>query len=184
MAWQESHKQQTREKILHSAAALFTQHGFTQIGINDVMEHCGLTRGAFYAHFTSKADLYAEAVIHAGKLASAQLLNAGQEFNHFVKGYLDESHLRPEGFHCPLACLITDVAHADKTVKKTYTRLFSGFVDHVKKLDSDKTDEEAIANVVMMVGALAIARTMTDERLAKRVINACVEKLTRENELI
>src|SRR3954468_17018774 len=56
------HKAKTRAKIVASARALFNRRGFDQVTIDQVMEHAGLTRGGFYHHFSSKEDLYAEAV--------------------------------------------------------------------------------------------------------------------------
>jgi TetR/AcrR family transcriptional repressor of nem operon len=67
MAWKESHKQESRERIVNAAAELFTRKGFNQVGIDEVMMQAGMTRGAFYAHFNSKIDLYEEAIITAGK---------------------------------------------------------------------------------------------------------------------
>lgn len=69
MGWSASQKQQSRERILQSAAELFTREGFENVGINDVMQHAGMTRGAFYNHFSSKSELYAEAILAAANTA-------------------------------------------------------------------------------------------------------------------
>src|SRR5438128_1833170 len=58
-------KQRTRQRILDAASKLFRARGFDAIAIEDVMRECGLTRGGFYAHFRSKAQLYQEAVTDA-----------------------------------------------------------------------------------------------------------------------
>ena len=54
MPYSKAHKNSTREKILESAFKLFAIKGFKGITIDDLMNNCGLTRGAFYAHFSSK----------------------------------------------------------------------------------------------------------------------------------
>ena len=56
MAWQDTHKAQSKDRILTSAAMLFTHHGFEKISIDQVMKNAELTRGAFYSHFKSKSD--------------------------------------------------------------------------------------------------------------------------------
>jgi AcrR family transcriptional regulator len=56
------HKDRTRRKIIESAAHLFSARGFAATSIEDIMSDCGLTRGAFYAHFQSKGQLYCEAI--------------------------------------------------------------------------------------------------------------------------
>lgn len=51
MAWKQDHKENSKQRILQSAAKLFTHNCFKGILIDDVMQHAGLTRGAFYSHF-------------------------------------------------------------------------------------------------------------------------------------
>ena len=55
-------KARTRAEILDHAARLFRLRGYAGTNIDDIMLAAGLTRGAFYAHFTSKDDLFAETV--------------------------------------------------------------------------------------------------------------------------
>lgn len=62
MPYSKTHKNKTRERILDSAFRLFAINGFKGVTIDDLMSNCGLTRGAFYAHFTSKEELYREAL--------------------------------------------------------------------------------------------------------------------------
>lgn len=47
----------TRERIIDSAEALVYRHGFAATSIDKVIEGAGLTKGAFFYHFKSKADL-------------------------------------------------------------------------------------------------------------------------------
>jgi AcrR family transcriptional regulator len=50
----------TRQTILATAFRLFHSHGYSNISINDVIREVGLTKGGFYHHFNSKAELYRE----------------------------------------------------------------------------------------------------------------------------
>lgn len=47
----------TREKILDAAHALILDHGFAATSIDSVIEKAGITKGAFFYHFKSKAEL-------------------------------------------------------------------------------------------------------------------------------
>ncbi|MFW7433329.1 TetR/AcrR family transcriptional regulator [Vagococcus carniphilus] len=50
--------ERTRKAILESAAKLFTFRGWENVTIQEVIDDVGgITRGAFYHHFKSKADL-------------------------------------------------------------------------------------------------------------------------------
>ena len=54
MRYSAEHKQQTREKLLHSSGALAKAGGFATTGVDGLMKAIGLTGGAFYSHFPSK----------------------------------------------------------------------------------------------------------------------------------
>jgi AcrR family transcriptional regulator len=48
---------QTREALLTAALELFERNGFDATGVNEIVQTAGVTKGAFYHHFTSKDDL-------------------------------------------------------------------------------------------------------------------------------
>jgi AcrR family transcriptional regulator len=48
---------ETRQRILEVAAHAFAEHGYAGISLNDVIRRTGLTKGGFYFHFESKAEL-------------------------------------------------------------------------------------------------------------------------------
>jgi AcrR family transcriptional regulator len=50
--------EQMRRKLLKSARRIFARDGFEAARIEDVAAHAGHTRGAFYAHFQTKEDLF------------------------------------------------------------------------------------------------------------------------------
>jgi AcrR family transcriptional regulator len=54
------HEQQakTRERLLRAAAKVFARHGFDGASVGKVAEEAGYTKGAVYANFASKDDLF------------------------------------------------------------------------------------------------------------------------------
>src|SRR5438445_13837860 len=48
----------TRECLMHSAARVFTRRGLQQASIDEVAGDAGFTKGAFYANFKSKEELF------------------------------------------------------------------------------------------------------------------------------
>lgn len=174
MPWSDDHKARTRRRILDAAAALFTRQGFAGTSIDGVMHRAGLTRGAFYAHFTAKEELYAEALRHAALVNVPRLEGASPRER--VLGYLSEAHRSGEDVNCPLACLVSDVAQQEERVRETYTRLFTGFVDHCRPVDGGAmARRQALQQAIAMIGGMAIARTLNDDALAEEVIDACRE---------
>jgi TetR/AcrR family transcriptional repressor of nem operon len=58
-----SRAEATRERLLVAAKKLVMSKGFAGTSIDDVLKATGLTKGAFFHHFKSKADL-AEQLMH------------------------------------------------------------------------------------------------------------------------
>jgi AcrR family transcriptional regulator len=52
----------TRRKILDSAVDLFSERGYGETGLADVLQRAGISKGAFYYHFDSK-EAVATAII-------------------------------------------------------------------------------------------------------------------------
>lgn len=177
MAWKESHKIESRQRILNAAGDLFTRKGFNQVGIDEVMIAAGLTRGAFYAHFTSKIELYEEAILAAGRNAAEHFNQNSTDLNSLVENYLSDTHLHADTIRCPIACLVSDVAHDDERVREVYTRLFKGFTQQLQQLGSDQDD--ALMQAVLMVGGMALARSLTDKKLARKVLHICAQAAQR-----
>lgn len=57
LAWQQP-VQETRDRILASAARVFGQKGFERSSLDEVAADAGMTKGAIYWHFKSKNDLF------------------------------------------------------------------------------------------------------------------------------
>ncbi len=51
-------KAETRSSLLDAAAEVFARRGMQQASIEEVAEHAGFTKGAFYANFESKEELF------------------------------------------------------------------------------------------------------------------------------
>ncbi|KAF1024716.1 MAG: HTH-type transcriptional repressor KstR2 [Burkholderia plantarii] len=56
----EQSKDQTRERLLNAANAIFTKKGYVAASVEDIAAAAGYTRGAFYSNFGGKAELLLE----------------------------------------------------------------------------------------------------------------------------
>src|SRR5277367_1027084 len=50
--------EETQAKILNAAEAIFSEQGFEKTQLEEVAARAGYTRGAIYAHYASKEDLF------------------------------------------------------------------------------------------------------------------------------
>jgi len=178
MAWQETHKEQSKDRILKSAAMLFTHYGFEKISIDQVMKSAELTRGAFYSHFSSKSDLYAQAISKGATVAyKRKPENCPQSMKDFAQYYLSTEH-RDNNYEqaCPLAFLVSDINQQDNQVKATYTKTLKAFVQQAQSLTSNR--EKTLQSVVLMIGGLALSRALDDEEFSNELLAACKTGVT------
>lgn len=178
MPYPSTHKPKTRDRILQSAARLFSWHGFDNVSIDAVMADAGLTRGAFYSHFSDKSALYAEAITYAGLNSQfVQYRPASPDENRLqvlLEAYLSHQHVGQEAFPCPLAFLATDVSQRDPQVRNTYTQVYQGMVKRLGKPGLGGTDRaNRLAATAMMIGGVAIARALDDDETVDELLQAC-----------
>ncbi len=56
----EQSRDQTRERLLDAALAMFMKKGFAATSVEDIADTAGYTRGAFYSNFDSKPEVFLE----------------------------------------------------------------------------------------------------------------------------
>lgn len=68
--------EETRSRLLEAAAAVFGRRGYDGASIAEITSEAGLSSGAVYAHFGSKADLFAATLEAHGGTEVERLLAA------------------------------------------------------------------------------------------------------------
>ncbi len=180
MPYTKAHKNKTREKILDSSFRLFAMKGFEGVTIDDLMSNCGLTRGGFYAHFTNKAELYREALKFAAsstKLANLKPsnLSAKQWLCLLLNEYLSVDHVDGNN-PCPLAFLAIDVSITNKEANIAYADTYHGMNTAIMQYAKSYThcdEQDILAVTAMIIGAVAIARTLQNKDSINSLLSAC-----------
>jgi AcrR family transcriptional regulator len=54
----ERRREQTRQALLRESRHLFATHGYAAVGLAQIVESAGVTKGALYHHFDSKAAVF------------------------------------------------------------------------------------------------------------------------------
>jgi AcrR family transcriptional regulator len=67
---------QTRERLLRAAADVFAERGYDGTRVADIAATAGVSNGALYAHFASKADLLVDALRTHGRQLLAEAFAA------------------------------------------------------------------------------------------------------------
>lgn len=171
MPWSPERKAQTRNRILKSAADLFTQQGFEKVSINQIMHNAGLTRGAFYQHFQSKSELYCEAIIFGAQQASTARRKEAVDIGEVIDNYLSREHMESTSSACPLAFLVSDITHQESLNKASYTRVLKNLIKGLEK-EAGQTTDEAIISSILMIGGVALARATENDEISDKILSA------------
>ena len=174
MPYTREHKERSRERILQSAARLFPRLGYDAVSIDQLMQDAGLTRGAFYAHFSNKAEVYAEAIVYTARNSDFALAEDDDDWLvKSIDAYLSRAHIDDRDFPCPLAFLVTDVNRNDDAIRDTYTRVYKNLN---RVLDKQVKDMDSVmAATAMMIGGVAVAHALNDRRTSDKLLATCRE---------
>ena len=178
----ETKKAKTHDEIINSAAELIRKEGISAASVDRVMKGAGKTVGGFYAHFSSKHHMVAEAIHHA-ILENVNLLTAGSEesspeeqYNMAVRRYLSRQHRDMGQKGCPLPAVLSEIESADEIVSETFTHAVSslteGLVPLFEDLDGLTARQRALGTVATMIGALALARATKNSELSDEILLA------------
>jgi AcrR family transcriptional regulator len=77
--------EQTRQDLLVAALTVFSQKGYTATRLEDVAHAAGVTRGAIYHHFGSKAELYGALIEEANQIGNSAIDRAVNEGGTFIE---------------------------------------------------------------------------------------------------
>ena len=174
--------EENRERILDSAAQLFRERGFDGIGLNDLMQAAGLTRGGFYGHFESKDDLAAQATRRALQSNREQWKKqADRSLPAWVKAYLSDAHRDHIGAGCGFVALAGDAARGGPAVREAFNEgvenLVATLQDQMPAADAAARREQALAMLSTLVGALLLSRAVGDAGLSRELRDAARKSL-------
>jgi AcrR family transcriptional regulator len=176
-----SKRDQTHERILRAAARAIRKHGYAGVGVADVMKEAGLTHGGFYAHFASRDELLARAAEQAGAESIESLSRAiaqakpGEELLALVDSYLSERHVDApeEGLGCHIAAAGSEVPRQHGEVRRAVGRRIKDLIGLIERQHPEwgkrAAHEKAMAILSTLVGALVLARAVSDLQLSKAI---------------
>ncbi len=178
----DARKAKTREDIINSAAALVRKEGIAGASVDRVMQGAGKTVGGFYAHFSTKQHMVAEAIRRAIS-ENVDKLTLGYEeaspeerYDIVVRRYLSREH-RDLGHHgCPLPSVLSEIEGADEIAGAAFTEALAGLVDRFAPMFEDRDDltahQRALGTAATMIGSLALARATKGSPLSDEILQA------------
>jgi TetR/AcrR family transcriptional repressor of nem operon len=170
----------TRARIVTAASRRFRAHGSPGAAIATLMRDLKLTHGGFYRHFTSKDQLFEEALDAAVEEMSAQMAAVAEAAPPsgaraaIITTYLSDAHCAHVERGCPLAALGTDIARLPRRSRDVCHRLLMAYARRMARYmpGATETEREQHATVLFsgMAGTLTLARTISDPVARARVL--------------
>src|SRR5713226_5931568 len=189
MRHSKAEKAKTHERIVAIASRRFREEGLAGIGIADLMKEAGLTVGGFYKHFNSRDALVAEAVGFAlggwkRQVDAAASGGPPVTYESLVDNYLSEAHRDQPGTGCPVVALAGDIARSDKRTRALVTQQIRDNIELLATLIYDANEKNkrgarshAILTYCALVGAIGVARAVSDEQLSREILKTLAVRL-------
>lgn len=170
-----SRKEITHQRIVDTAARAIRRSGYDGTGVADIMKEAGLTHGGFYAHFTSRDAMLAEAADKAGEetVAIAERIFAkvpqDQALQALMNAYLSNEHMVNLETGCSFAALGSEMPRQATEVRQASTCRIKEMIGLIKNKLAGQSNpyEKALVMMSTMVGTLLLARAVDDNALSE-----------------
>ena len=177
-----AHNARVQSKLLRHAAPLFRERGPDHVGIDEMMGRAGMTRGAFYAHFTSKDEAFLGSLREPTPLLKQLEGRAGQnppellrEMRAMFNAYL-MSRTSPTAKTCTLAGLAMDVARGNDDARAAHEALQLAMrVEMARDMDVDHDASIVHAALSLAIGAVLLSAAQRTIPGQSRVLEAARE---------
>lgn len=171
-------KMQTRQRILEAAGRGFRKGGFGGIGVDGLAKEAGVTSGAFYVHFDSKAHAFRESVAQGmaelrGGVQYYQAQHGRAWWPEFVRFYLNAKRTCDLSESCTLQTMPTEVARSDEASRSTFETALrdvaQAIVDGPVSPGAPRDIGAACAALSSLIGAVTLARAVGNEAFADQI---------------
>jgi AcrR family transcriptional regulator len=177
MRYEKGRKDVSRRRITEIAAERFRRDGIAASGLAGIMGEAGLTNGAFYPHFRSKADLVRESLAAALEGQSHQMRDAlaAGGLEAVLALYLSAEHRDNPGTGCASAALLPELARQPAETRDLFAEQLVGLIDELAESFPPQTRDPqgvALGIYATLVGALQLARAVPSKALSDRILSA------------
>ena len=186
MGYSKAQKKKTHKRIVAIASKRFREKGLAGFGIAELMKEAGLTVGGFYKHFNSRDELVAAAVSAAFGTWQRQkeAAESGAQPLHFAKlidDYMSDAHRKNPGAGCGFSALAPEIARSDKRARALTSEQVRNDLELLAGLlpgeDERAARSRAILTFSALVGAMSLARAVSDEPLSREILKTVADLL-------
>lgn len=182
MRYSDTHKEETRRKVVRAAAAAMRARGPDAVGVAEVMAEAGLTHGGFYAHFPNKEALVAAAIEEAFGQSRRRFARVTEGMSDeaalatFIDAYVSLDHRNNPQRGCPISALANDLPRQGPMARSAFDAGVEGLIARLEGWlpEQEPSARRGLASSMMaeMAGAVALSRAISDDALAEQLLDA------------
>ncbi|WP_244158479.1 TetR/AcrR family transcriptional regulator [Caballeronia fortuita] len=164
--------------MLDAAASSIAEKGFAATSVEDIAARAGYTRGAFYSHYSSTCDVFAELLLlrHQNERDDLQALLDAASFAEDLQSQLTLLNVRRHGDSDSYLIWAEARMHAlrDATFRQRINvlflerrdivgRLIGRFRDRLNRMPPGSSDDQAVAAIALLKGIAYFNMTMPEK---------------------
>ena len=180
-------KQETRQRILEAAGRSFRRRGFDGAGVDGLAKEAGVTSGAFYVHFDSKAAAFRESIVSGLEELKVGVENYQKQhgalwLDEFARFYLSEKRTCDPAESCAMQSLAPEAGRSDTLSRAAFQaellKVAQTVASGLPHAGSKPDIASAWVFLAMLVGGVTLARAVKDEELAEGIADAVCNAAT------
>ena len=143
-------------KVIQSGIELFWKKGYNSVGINEICEVTGMTKGAFYNKFKGKEQFLNETILAYGKINSDQIKdffkqnnkqsNYDKLLNFYSYLFLRQPEINFIG--CFLNNIMLEVGIVNNSIGKVAAKVYENFIDDIEPIVKKAQENSEIISTI------------------------------------
>ncbi len=189
MRYSAEHKAETHARLLRAAASQMRSDGMDGVSVAEIMRGAGLTHGGFYAHFSCKDDLIAQAVTQMFTDNASRVrrwlddVPQAARLDEFITRYLSPIHRDRPDRGCPLTTIAADIQRQSAAARRAFDAGAAGTFGRMEAMlpEDAGADRAGLARSILseMAGAVALSRAVSDRAQSDRLLAAARASVRR-----
>ncbi len=164
----------SREKLLRAAEICFTKYGLDASGVDIICKTAGMSKGAFYHHFSSKQELFLEMLNQWLKIIDEYINSARKDSSNMMEMFMNianaKSIFQDAGSKLPIFIELWIRASRDKKLRKItigsyykYLKLFEKLIEEgIEKKLIKKVSPDTVSRMIIAVAVGFVMQGMLD----------------------
>ncbi|MGG2095959.1 TetR/AcrR family transcriptional regulator [Bacillus sp. S13(2024)] len=188
---QEERKKETRQLLLESAVEVFAQLGFHGASVDKIAEYAGFSKGAVYAHFNSKEELFLailEKQMHLHVHNIHQIIDQQHSLSHFIET-MDEYSLSIRQKNRTWSMLNMEFllyAMREESVRHKWSNMITESVEQISKAieklmskenESTLSADEMAWTILSLENGMAIFYYISGERVPLNLFGKALQNI-------